>query len=65
LTRASIHLRKNLFQGMDCRVKPGNDGMGCRAAGLISINSHADALSCDCHASKLIDAGLITAARQT
>jgi hypothetical protein len=26
LTRASIDLRKNLFEVMDCRVKPGNDG---------------------------------------
>jgi hypothetical protein len=25
LTRASIHLRKNLSKKMDCRVKPGND----------------------------------------
>jgi NAD(P)-dependent dehydrogenase (short-subunit alcohol dehydrogenase family) len=26
LTRASIHLHKNLSKKMDCRVKPGNDG---------------------------------------
>jgi hypothetical protein len=25
LTRASIYLRKNFFEEMDCRVKPGND----------------------------------------
>jgi hypothetical protein len=28
LTRASIHLRKSLSKRMDCRVKPGNDGVG-------------------------------------
>jgi len=28
LTRASIHLRKSLSKGMDCRVKPGNDSVG-------------------------------------
>jgi hypothetical protein len=28
LTRASIPLRKNLTKRMDCRVKPGNDGLG-------------------------------------
>jgi hypothetical protein len=28
LTRASIQLRKNLSKKMDCRVKPGNDGVG-------------------------------------
>jgi len=28
LTRGSIILRKKLFaKGMDCRVKPGNDGL--------------------------------------
>jgi len=25
--RASIFLRKGLFKGMDCEVKPGNDGV--------------------------------------
>ena len=29
LTRASILLRKNLSERMDCRVKPGNDGKTC------------------------------------
>jgi hypothetical protein len=28
LTRASIILRKSLSKRMDCRVKPGNDGVG-------------------------------------
>jgi hypothetical protein len=27
LTRASINLRKSLPKKMDCRVKPGNDGV--------------------------------------
>jgi hypothetical protein len=35
LTRASIVPRKILSKKMDCRVKPGNDGMGreCRGVG--------------------------------
>jgi hypothetical protein len=28
LTRASINLEKSLSKKMDCRVKPGNDGVG-------------------------------------
>jgi hypothetical protein len=28
LTRASIILHENLSKAMDCRVKPGNDGVG-------------------------------------
>jgi hypothetical protein len=27
LTRASITLRKSFSKAMDCRVKPGNDGV--------------------------------------
>jgi NAD(P)-dependent dehydrogenase (short-subunit alcohol dehydrogenase family) len=36
LTRASIHLHKNLSKMMDCRVKPGNDGAkGANIMGLL------------------------------
>jgi hypothetical protein len=35
LTRASINLHKNLSKVMDCRVRPGNDGMDCFAEPVI------------------------------
>jgi hypothetical protein len=34
MTRASIILRKSLSKRMDCRVKPGNDGIGKRPGAI-------------------------------
>jgi hypothetical protein len=34
VTRASINLRKSFSKTMDCRVKPGNDGLNEMAAVL-------------------------------
>jgi hypothetical protein len=40
LIRASIYLEKNLAKGMDCRVEPGNDGLGVSTAQTSEKSPH-------------------------